>query len=87
VAYENEVLLFYKKFEGKQEVHAIASKLEGGGGGGAYCIAILADELQDDPKEVKAALRKEFDKESIDHGKAIDELRALAEKAAKHRHS
>jgi hypothetical protein len=47
----------------------------------------LADELQDDPKEVKAALRKEFDKESIDHGKAIDELRALAEKAAKHRHS
>ena len=32
MAYENEVLLFYKKFEGKQEVHAIASKLEGGGG-------------------------------------------------------
>jgi galactitol-specific phosphotransferase system IIB component len=68
-----------KKFEGKQEAHAIASKLERA----AFlhvCIARLANELQDDPKEVKAALRKEFDKESIDHEKAVDELRGLRRK-------
>ncbi|CAB4042171.1 ---NA--- [Paramuricea clavata] len=68
-----------KKFEGKQEAHAIASKLEGAA---FLCIARLDDELQDDPKEVKAALRKEFDKESIDHEKAVDELRGLRRKAA-----
>ncbi|CAB3998161.1 Hypothetical predicted protein [Paramuricea clavata] len=66
-----------KKFEGKQEAHAIASKLEGAA---FLCIARLDDELQDDPKEVKAALRKEFDKESIDHEKAVDELRGLRRK-------
>ncbi|CAB3996095.1 Retrovirus-related Pol poly from transposon [Paramuricea clavata] len=63
-----------KNFEGKQEAHAIASKLEGAA---FLCFARLDDELQDDPKEVKAALRKEFDKESIDHEKAVDELRAI----------
>ncbi|CAB3980753.1 Hypothetical predicted protein [Paramuricea clavata] len=73
-----------KKFEGKQEAHAIASKLEGAA---FLCIARLNDELQDDPKEVKAALRKEFDKESIDHEKAVDELRGLRRKAVKHQHS
>ncbi|CAB4032245.1 Hypothetical predicted protein [Paramuricea clavata] len=66
-----------KKFEGKQEAHAIASKLEGAA---FLCIARLDDELQDDPKEVKAALRKEFNKESIDHEKAVDELRGLRRK-------
>jgi hypothetical protein len=66
-----------KKFEGKQEAHAIASKLEGAA---FLCIARLDDELQDDQKEVKGALRKEFDKESIDHEKAVDELRDLRRK-------
>ncbi|CAB4004983.1 Hypothetical predicted protein [Paramuricea clavata] len=65
---------YTKKFEGKQEAHAIASKLEGAA---FLCIARLDYELQDDPKEVEAALRKEFDKESIDHEKAVDELRGL----------
>lgn len=66
-----------KKFEGKQEAHAIASKLEGAA---FLCIARLPDADQDDPTKVKAALRKEFDKEAIDHEKAVDELRGLKRK-------
>ena len=66
-----------KKFEGKHEAHAIASKLEGAA---FLCIARLSDEDQDDPDKVKAALKKEFDKEAVDHEKAVDELRRLKRK-------
>ena len=66
-----------KKFEGKHEAHAIASKLEGAA---FLCIARLSDEDQDDPDKVKAALKKEFDKEAADHEKAVDELRRLKRK-------
>ena len=66
-----------KKFEGKHEAHAIASKLEGAA---FLCIARLSDEDQDDPDKVKAALKKELDKEAVDHEKAVDELRRLKRK-------
>ena len=66
-----------KKFEGKHEAHAIASKLEGAA---FLCITRLSDEDQDDPDKVKAALKKEFDKEAVDHEKAVDELRRLKRK-------
>ena len=66
-----------KRFEGKHEAHAIASKLEGAA---FLCIARLSDEDQDDPDKVKAALKKKFDKEAVDHKKAVDELRRLQQK-------
>ena len=66
-----------KKFEGKHEAHAIASKLEGAA---FLCVARLSDEDQDDPDKVKAALKKEFDKETVDHEKAVEELRRLKRK-------
>ena len=62
-----------KKFEGKHEAHAIASKLEGAA---FLCTTRLSDEDQDDPDKGKAAL-KVFDKEEVDHEKAADELRRL----------
>ncbi len=66
-----------KKFEGKHEAHAIASKLERAA---FLCVARLSDEDQDDPDKVKAALKKEFDKETVDHEKAVEELRRLKRK-------
>ena len=66
-----------KKFEGKQEAYVIASKLEGTA---FLVIARLAHADQDNPKEVKEAVRKEFDKEAIDHEKAVDELPSLKRK-------
>ena len=66
-----------KKFEGKHEAHAIASKLEGAA---FLCVARLSDEDQDDPDKVKAGLKKEFDKEAVGHEKAVDELRRLKRK-------
>ena len=62
---------------GKHETHAIASKLEGAA---FLCVARLSDEDQDDPDKVKAALKKEFDKEAVDHEKAVDELQRLKRK-------
>ena len=40
----------------------------------------LSDEDQDDLDKLKAALKKEFDKEAVDHEKAVDELRRLKRK-------
>ncbi len=60
-----------KKYEGKQEAHAIASKLDGPA---FLCIARLSDEDQDDPKKVKEALKREFDKVAVDHETAVAEL-------------
>ena len=68
-----------KKFEGKHEAHAIASKLEGA----AFLCVARPDEDQDDPDKVKAALKKEFDKEAVDHEKAVDKLRCLKRKNGK----
>ena len=63
-----------KKFEGKQEAHAIASKLDGAA---FLCIARLSDADQNDPKKVKEALKKEFDKVAVDHETAVSELAQL----------
>lgn len=41
------------------------------------CIARLKDEDQDDPKKVKEALKKEFDKVAVDHETAATELAQL----------
>ena len=61
-----------KKVESKHEAHAIASKLEEA----TFLFVVrLSDEDQDDPDKVKAALKKEFDKEAVDH-----ELRSLNRK-------
>ena len=68
-----------KKVEGKHEAHAIATKLEGAT---FLFLARLSDEDQDDPDKVKAALKKEFDKEAVDH-----ELRSLNRKMAKLQHN
>ena len=63
-----------KKFEGKQEAHAIASKLDGAA---FLCIARMSDTDQNDPKKVKEALKKEFDKVAVDHETAVAELARL----------
>ena len=74
---EDEFYCSTKKFEGKHEAHAIASKLKGAA---FLCVARLSDEDQDDPDKVKVALKREFDKEAVDHEKAVDELRRLKRK-------
>ena len=61
-----------KRVEGKHEAHAIATKLEGAT---FLFVDRLSNEDQDDPDKVKAALKKEFDKEAVDH-----ELRSLNRK-------
>ncbi len=38
------------------------------------CIARLSDEDQDDPKKVKQALKREFNKVAVDHETAVAEL-------------
>ena len=43
-------------------------------------MARLSDEDQDDPDKVKVALKREFDKEAVDHERAVDELRRLKRK-------
>ena len=59
-----------KKVRG--QTHAIASKLEGAA---FLCVARLSDQDQDDTDKVKIALKKEFDKEEVDHENAVEELR------------
>ena len=79
---EAEIYCSTKKLEGKYEAHAIASKLEGAP---FLCVARLSDEDQDDPDKVKAALKKEFDKEAVDLKKAVDQLRRLKRKSGESR--
>ena len=62
------------KGEGQQEAHVIASTLEEAA---FLSSAPLVDADQDDPKMIKEALRKEFDKEAVDHEKAVDQLQGL----------